>query len=97
MDKALPDQTRRDISHYFEYSNTGIEVLRDGLEAIPFGEFLVERRALTRAQLFRALCEQDRCPGIPLGEIVAALGFVPPDQVLALLNEYETLDVIEAA
>jgi hypothetical protein len=85
------------LAQYFEYADSGVEVERDGLEEVPFGEFLVDRSALTRAQLFRALCEQDKCPGIPLGEVVAALGFIPPDQVLALLCEYEALAVIEAA
>lgn len=91
------DQTRskREIAHYFEYSDVGLQVEVDGLVEVPFGEYLVERQALTRAQLFRALMEQDRHPGVPLGEVVAALGLIPSDQVEALLAEYNALDVVE--
>jgi hypothetical protein len=87
---------KREISTYFEYSDVGIDVVTDGLIEIPFGEFLIERHALTRAQLFRALTEQDRNPGVPLGEVIAALGLVPFAQVESLLAEYDQLDVIEA-
>jgi hypothetical protein len=93
---AVSARAKSDIAHYFEYSSSGLEVLADGLQEMPFGEFLVERQALTRAQLFRALTEQDKSPGVRLGEVVAALGFVPAEQIDALLAEYQQLDVVEA-
>jgi hypothetical protein len=49
-----------DLRSYFEYSNHGVEVVEDGLQELSFGEYLVERRALSRYQLFRALQMQDR-------------------------------------
>ena len=67
----------RDIRHYFEYSQSGVQVLEDGLCEVRFGEFLVEQGVLDRAQLFRAMQMQDRNPGIRLGECAAALGYAP--------------------
>lgn len=87
----------RDIAHFFEYSGVGLEVVEDGLKEVRFGEFLVERGALSREQLFRALAEQDRQAGVPLGEVVAALGYVPYPDVDRLLGEYNGLDVVEVA
>lgn len=71
----------RDIRHYFEYSQSGVQVVEDGLSEIRFGEFLVEQGVLDRAQLFRAMQMQDRNPGIRLGECAAALGYAPIGQV----------------
>ena len=45
----------RDVIHYFEYSNHGIEVDEEGLTEVPFGEFLLENSSLTRTQLLSAL------------------------------------------
>src|SRR5689334_4173154 len=67
---------QRDIRHYFEYSQSGVEVVEDGLREIRFGEFLVEHDILDRQQLFRAMQMQDRSPGVRLGECAAALGYV---------------------
>ena len=33
----------RDLQRYFEYSQSGVDVLEDGLKEVSFGEFLVER------------------------------------------------------
>jgi hypothetical protein len=85
----------REVRHYFEYSDHGIEVVEDGLREIPFGEYLVERRALSRAQLFSALQEQDRNPGVRFGEVVAALGFLPYPEIDRLLTEFHAVSVIE--
>jgi hypothetical protein len=65
----------RDIRHYFEYSQSGVEVLEDGLCEVRFGEFLVDQGVLDRAQLFRAMQMQDKNPGTRLGECAAALGY----------------------
>lgn len=70
------ETTTSDLRHFFEYSAAGVEVVADGLQEIPFGEFLVERRVLSRYQLLRALMMQDRYPGVRVGECAAALGFV---------------------
>jgi hypothetical protein len=51
-----------ELRHFFEYSAVGVDVVADGLQEVPFGEFLVERGALTRYQLLRALMMQDRYP-----------------------------------
>lgn len=86
----------KDIAHYFEYSDHGIEVLEDGLREIPFGEYLVELKLITREQLFRALTEQDRQPGIPFGEIVASLGFLPYPEIDRRLTDFHTIETVEA-
>lgn len=54
----------------------------------PFGEFLVRRRLLTRAQLLRVLMEQDREPSVRFGEIVSRMGLLGRERVDALLGEY---------
>jgi hypothetical protein len=54
----------RELSKYFEYSRTGIDVEEDGLKEISFGEYLVESNVLDRYQLFRALQMQDQHPGV---------------------------------
>jgi hypothetical protein len=48
---------------------------------IPFGEFLVERRAIDRHQLLRGLQMQDDHPGVRLGECLAALGLLDPTEI----------------
>src|SRR5882757_10300550 len=72
-----PTATARDLASYFEYSQSGIHVVEDGLKEIAFGEYLVEEQVLDRFQLFRALQMQDRLPGVRLGECAAALGYAP--------------------
>ncbi len=47
----------REITTFFEYGADGIEVVHDGLEEMSFGEYLVDKKALTRAELLAALCE----------------------------------------
>jgi hypothetical protein len=90
-------QKQRQIAHYFEYSDHEIEVLQDGLQEVQFGEYLVERSVVTRQQLFRALTEQDRHPGVRLGEIVAALGYAPYSQIDRMLSEFHGLSVVEVS
>ncbi|HUH05367.1 MAG TPA: hypothetical protein VML75_25395 [Kofleriaceae bacterium] len=85
---------KREIAHYFEYSNHGIEVVEDGLQEISFGEFLVELSALDRAQLLLALQLQDQRPGRRIGECIAALGFMPLPDVQRYLERWNRLDVV---
>ncbi|HKA88429.1 MAG TPA: hypothetical protein VKE22_12230 [Haliangiales bacterium] len=87
----------RELTTYFEYAEAGVELLDEGLKEVPFGEFLVERSELSRAQLLAALQEQDHHPGVRIGEIVAYLGFVPWARVDRLLTEYHGLPVLEVA
>ncbi|HTM21134.1 MAG TPA: hypothetical protein VL172_11515 [Kofleriaceae bacterium] len=94
---ATANKTRRELAHYFEYSPHGIEVVEDGLTEVTFGEFLVERQAITRAQLFAALQLQDRQPGARIGECVAALGFLRYRDVEAYLRDWNTMEVVNVA
>jgi hypothetical protein len=86
---------QRDIDHFFEYSNSGVEVLEDGLKEVPFGEFLVEQRAVTRFQLLRALQMQDRHPDVRIGECVAALGYLQWGEVEDYLTSWNGLRTVE--
>jgi len=86
--------SKREIAHYFEYSNHGIQVVEDGLQEVTFGEFLVERGGLSRAQLLAALQLQDKVPGRRIGECVAALGFLPLTEVERHLTDWNRLDVV---
>ncbi len=86
-----------DVEQYFEYAAHGIEVIEDGLQMVPFGEYLIEQEVLTREQLFRALSAQDRRPSVPLGEIVAELGFMPAPVVEGFLAEFQAVHAVELA
>jgi hypothetical protein len=85
----------REIDSYFELEPMGIELVEVGLQEMPFGEFLVERGALTRTQLLEAMMEQDRNPGIPLGEVIAWLGHMSYGEVDRLLTEWSSVPVVE--
>jgi hypothetical protein len=80
-----------DIQYYFD----SVETEDDGLQEIPFGEFLVEKRQISRAQLLAALIEQDQNPGVRLGEVIAFLGILPAPKVDRLLREWNSLPVVE--
>ena len=67
------------------------------LKEMTFGEFMVEYSSLTRAQLFEALREQDKHPGVPLGEVVAALGYLPYTEIDRLLTRWSAIPVVEVA
>jgi hypothetical protein len=84
------------LRHYFEYSNTGVEVVEDGLVEMNFGEFLVEKRVIDRYQLLRALQMQDTNPGVRLGECIAALGYLPYPEVEQHVESWRRVAVIEA-
>jgi hypothetical protein len=84
----------RELASYFELTAAEVEVVEEGLEPMTFGEFLVAHTALTRAQLYEALREQDRHPGIPIGEIIAFLGYVPYPEVDRLLTAWSQIPVV---
>jgi len=58
------------------------------LEEVPFGQYLVERGAITRDQLYSAMKLQDRNPGVRLGECIACLGVLPWRKVDRLYIDY---------
>ena len=87
----------RDIRHYFEYSQSGVQVLEDGLSEVRFGEFLVEQKILDRAQLFRAMQMQDRNPGVRLGECAAALGYAPIHEIERAFRQWAGLPAVLVA
>lgn len=84
----------RDLLRYFEYSQSGVEVVEDGLKEVSFGEYLVEQGVLDRFQLFRALQMQDRLPGVRLGECAAALGYAPIARVEKLYAAFTQLHTV---
>lgn len=98
-DTPVPDRTTAknssDIQKYFEYSQSGVDVIEDGLKEISFGEFLVEQGVLDRFQLFRALQMQDRLPGVRLGECAAALGYAPIAAIERLYERFSQLNTVD--
>jgi hypothetical protein len=92
---TIVQRTRREIESYFELGDAGIEIIEEGLKEMTFGEFLVERGAVTRSQLLEAMMEQDKNPGVPIGEILSSLGHVPYTEVDRLLTEWSALPVVE--
>jgi hypothetical protein len=86
---------RRPIATYFELGDPEIEVAWDGLQPVTFGEYLVAEGVLSRAQLYVALREQDHQPGIPLGEVIAYLGFLPYAEVDRRLTEWSAIPIVE--
>ncbi len=91
-----PQSTHNDISHYFEYSSHGIDVLQDGLQPLSFGEYLVSEQAISRQELFAALQLQDRNPGVKLGECIAKLGAMGYIDVEKHLGQWNKVSVVEA-
>jgi hypothetical protein len=85
----------KDIEKYFEYSQSGVDVIEDGLKEISFGEFLVDQGVLDRFQLFRALQMQDRLPGVRLGECAAALGYAPIAAIERLYERFTQLNTVD--
>lgn len=87
-------KNEKELKRYFEYSQSGVEVLEDGLKEISFGEYLVEKNVVDRYQLFRALQMQDRLPGVRLGECAAALGYVPISKVEKLYGQFAHVQTV---
>ncbi len=92
--RPISAKNAKDLARYFEYSQSGVEVVEDGLKEISFGEFLVEQQVLDRYQLFRALQMQDRLPGVRLGEAAAALGYAPIGAIERLFTRFQQLQTI---
>ena len=88
-------RNKRELASYFEYSQSGVQVLEDGLKEITFGEYLVEQGVLTRFQLFRALQMQDRLPGVRLGECAAALGYAPINAIERLYERFAQVATVD--
>jgi hypothetical protein len=85
----------REIKSYFEYSQSGVQVVEDGLKEISFGEYLVEEQVLDRFQLFRALQMQDRLPGVRLGECAAALGYAPINAIEKIYARFLQISTVQ--
>ncbi len=91
-----PDgRSEKELRRYFEYSQSGVEVVEDGLKEVTFGEYLVEQGVIDRFQLLRALQMQDRLPGVRLGECAAALGYAPILAIEKLYTQYAQLKTVE--
>lgn len=91
----VPAKNSKEIQSYFEYSQSGVDVIEDGLKEISFGEFLVDQGVLDRFQLFRALQMQDRLPGVRLGECAAALGYAPIAAIERLYERFTQLNTVD--
>ena len=87
----------RDLVHFFEATPHGITVESDGLHEVPFGEFLVEHKLISRYQLFRAMQMQDRHPAVRIGECVAALGYLQISEVERAFARFRHLPTVDAA
>jgi hypothetical protein len=87
----------RDLSHYFEYSKSGVDVVSDGLQELRFGEYLVEQKILDRVQLFRAMQMQDRNPGARIGECAAALGYARIHEIERAYRRFAGLTTVLVA
>ena len=92
---APTSKSSKEIQRYFEYSQSGVDVLEDGLKEVSFGEFLVDQGVVDRFQLFRALQMQDRLPGVRLGECAAALGYAPIAAIERLYERFCQLNTVD--
>lgn len=93
---ATQQGNHRDIEHYFEYSCHGVRVVKDGLQSLSFGEYLVHNSAITRYDLFLALQMQDNNPGVRLGECLAKMGTLSSGTVQAHVLRWNKVRTIEA-
>ncbi len=91
-----PQTSHNDLTHFFEYSGLGLQVLEDGLLQMSFGEYLVSQHAITREQLLKGLQLQDQSPGVKLGECLAKLGAIAYPLVEAHLKNWNRVGVVEA-
>jgi hypothetical protein len=66
------------------------------LETIRFGEYLLERRAITDGQYLDALADHFAHGG-RFGAALARRGILPRDEVEKLAAEYHSLRVVEVA
>ena len=91
-----PRTNQNDLSHFFEYSGLGLQVLEEGLLQMSFGEYLVSQKAISREELLRGLQLQDQNPGVKLGECLAKLGAMSYQQVEVHLRNWNRVSVVEA-
>ncbi len=95
LSKLEPTEPNRDdISHFFEKS--GLQILRDELVHVSFGEYLVGQQAISREDLFRGLQLQDQNPGVKLGECLAKLGAMEYEEIEQHLRLWNRVSVVEA-
>ncbi len=66
---------------------------RPALRRVHFGEFLVERHAISDSQLLDALADH-WAGGGRLGDVVVRNGYAKRDDVEKLASEYQNLDVV---
>ncbi len=85
----------QELRNYFRYPRVGWVIEELGLFEVHLGEYMVERHMLSRQQLFRALSEQDRQPGLRLGEVIAALGILPYEDVERMLSDFNAIAAVE--
>lgn len=91
-----PATSISELSHFFEYSSPSLQVLEDDLVELGFGEYLVNKAAITREELFRALQLQDQQPSALLGECLATVGAIGQSRVEEHLAAWNRLGVVEA-
>lgn len=63
------------------------------LVPLHFGDFLVEKQAITEQQLLDALAEH-WMSGRKIGETVAKKGYLPADEVERLAREFQDLQTV---
>ena len=66
---------------------------RPARRRVHFGEFLVERHAISDNQLLDALADH-WAGGGRLGDVVVRNGYAPRDEIEKLASEYQNLDVV---
>ncbi len=65
------------------------------LKPIRFGEYLLERAAISEGQLLDSLAEHwARRPRLRIGETIAARGYLASDEVERLAGEFAALQTI---
>ena len=84
-------ETQVEIDQYLEYERHGVEVLEDGLKEMCFGEFLVEKRQITRFDLLRALQLQDRRPDFRIGQCLTSIGALSTPELDELLSLWDRI------
>src|SRR5688572_13384998 len=97
LDRPVTPVHQNDLSHYFGYSNPGLQVAEDGLKEIPFGEYMMERGLVTHSQLCPALQKQNRSPDVRVGDCAAARGYEPIGQVEPLYTIWPGVATVEVA
>jgi hypothetical protein len=74
-------------------STTTQRTRRPVLKRVHFGEFLVERRAITNDQLLDSLADHWSGGG-RLGDVLVRNGYIRRDLVERLADEYDGVDIV---